>query len=195
LVVISIASRRNLHGWRFFFGMKIQKQTIGQLLFRAATALLVAGCAFIGCSSTPVDSQPSTDDCMDQVLSRVREAPEKEYLQTLDGQEVRLQDFFNQCRESSPDCVLFAKFYHWEYEVKQIVSGADSGSVEHQIRAYYNPLSICRPQKIHPGRTHGDVAEFYDAKGQFMGLAVYMGQGRYFLLHYSGYQNSEQGPK
>jgi len=129
------------------------------------------------------------------VSRRVREAPEKEYLHTLDGQQVRLQDFFRQCQDNAPDCILFAKFYHWENEVIQVVSKTDSGPVEHLIRAYYNPLSICRPQKINPGRTHGDVAEFYDTKGQFMGLAVYMGQGQYFLLYYSGYRKSKTTPK
>jgi hypothetical protein len=173
--------------------MKIQKKAIGQLLFRTATALLVAGYVFIGCTSTPV-SQSSTEDCIAEVSRRIRQAPEKEYLHTLDGQAVRLQDFFNQCQASAPDCILFAKFYHWEHEVKSVVSRAGSGPIEHRIKAYYNPLSICRPPKIHPGRTHGDVAEFYDARGQFMGLAVYMGQGQYFLLHYSGYQSSKQDP-
>ena len=132
---------------------------------------------------------------MGKVSRRIREAPEKEYLHTLDGLKVRLQDFFSQCQDNAPDCVLFAKFYHWDNEVKQVVSMTDTGSVGHRIRAYYNPLSICRPQKIHPGRTHGDVAEFYDAWGQFMGLAVYMGQGQYFLLYYSSYQNSKQSPE
>ena len=174
--------------------MDILKQAIGQLLSRAATALLVAGCVFFGCTSTPVASQPGTKDCIGEVSRRIRQAPEKEYLHTLDGQAVRLQDFFNQCQDSAPDCILFAKFYHWEHEVKSVVSRAGSGPIEHRIKAYYNPLSICRPQEIHPGRTHGDVAEFYDARGQFMGLAVYMGQGQYFLLHYSGYQSSKQDP-
>ena len=131
---------------------------------------------------------------MGEVSRRVREAPEKEYLYTMDGQAVRLQDFFYQCQGKAPDCILFTKFYHWENEVKTVVYRTDSGPVEHRIRAYYSPLSICQPQKIHPGRTHGDVAEFYDARGQFMGLAVYMGQGRDFLLRHSGYQNSKHGP-
>jgi hypothetical protein len=175
--------------------MKIQKKAIGQFLARAALALLAAGCVFIGCTSAPVDSQPFAEDCMGKVSRRIREAPEKEYLHTVDGQKVRLQDFFSQCQDNAPDCVLFAKFYHWDNEVKQVVSMTDTGSVEHRIRAYFNPLSICQPKKNHPGRTHGDVAEFYDAKGRFMGLAVYMGQGQYFLLPYSGYQNSKQSPE
>ena len=175
--------------------MDILKQEIGQFISRAVATLLVVGCVFFGCTSTPVASQSSTEDCLGQVTRRIRQAPEKEYLHTLDGQEVRLQDFFNQCRDSAPDCILFAKFYHWENEVKSVVSRTDSGRpIEHRIRAYYNPLSICRPQKIHPGRTHGDVAEFYDAGGQFMGLAVYMGQGKYFLLNYKGYRSSQVSP-
>ena len=119
---------------------------------------------------------------------RIREAPEKKYLRTLDGQEVKLQEFFSQCRDQAPDCVLFEKFYLWNNEIRQVVSRAEKGPVEHRIKAYYNPLSICRPQRVRPGRTHGDVAEFYHTTGRFMGLAVYMGQGKYYLLHYKGYK-------
>jgi hypothetical protein len=193
LIFISNASRRNPPGWRFF-GMDILKQAIGQLLSRAAIALLVTGCVFFGCASGPVASRSSTADCIGEVSRRIRQAPEKEYLHTLDGQAVRLQDFINQCQDSAPDCILFAKFYLWEHEVKSVVSMTGSGPVEHRIKAYYNPLSICRPQEIHPGRTHGDVAEFYDAGGQFMGLAVYMGQGQYFLLHHSNYRGNKNSP-
>jgi hypothetical protein len=174
--------------------MGIQKQEIRQFLTRATAALLFVGCVFIGCTSTPVDSQSTAEDCMGEVSRRIREAPEEEYLDTLDGQKVRLQDFFNQCRDNAPDCVLYAKFYHWENEVVRVVSRTDKGAAEHEIRAYYNPLSVCQPQNIHPGRTHGDVAEFYDAKGQFMGLAVYMGQSQYFLLYYKGYKSSQVSP-
>jgi len=153
------------------------------------STILLTVCFVCACSFRPTDSQTIQEDCIGEVSRRIRQAPEKKYLHTLDGQTVRLQDFFNQCRDSAPDCVLFAKFYHWENKVVQVVSRSDSGPVEHQVRAYYNPLSICRPHKIQPGRTHGDVAEFYDPRGRFMGLAVYMGQGQYFLLYYSEYQN------
>jgi hypothetical protein len=39
-----------------------------------------------------------------------------------------------------------------------------------------------------PLKTHGDVAEFYDQNGNFMGLGVYMGDGKYCALLYGGYQ-------
>lgn len=194
IIVNTIASRRNPPGWRFFLGMGILKREMGRFRFPTTAALVLAGCIFIGCTSAPVDGQPTAEDCLGEASRRVRRAPEKKYLQTLDGQAVRLQEFFNQCRERAPDCILFAKFYHWENEVQQVVSMTDSGPVEHRIRVYYNPLSICRPQKTHPGRTHGDVAEFYDARGRFMGLAVYMGQGQYFLLYYSGYRSTPKTP-
>ncbi len=156
--------------------------------------MLIASSLYISCASAPADSQPSADDCIRAVTRRVRAAPVKAYLQTLDGQKVQLVDFFDQCRDNAPDCILFDKFYHWENEVKQVVSKTGSGSVKHLVRAYYNPLSICRPRSVDPGRTHGDVAEFYDAQGRFMGLAVYMGQGQYSLLYYSGYRASQPTP-
>ena len=164
---------------------------MGQLIPRTANILLIVSSLLISCVSSPADSQPGADDCISEEIRRVRTAPLKAYLQTLDGQKVLLQEFFDQCREEAPDCVLFDKFYHWGSEVKQVVSETGSGPVKHRIRAYYNPLSICRPQHVHPGRTHGDVAEFYDTQSHFMGLAVYMGQGQYYLLYYSGYRSSE----
>ena len=148
---------------------------------------MIIVCSACAGSSAPAESQPGDEDCIGEMSRRLREAPKKEYLQTLDGQKVRLQEFFSQCRDQAPDCVLFEKFYHWNNEVRQVISRSEKGPVEHRIRAYYNPLSSCRPQRVHPGRTHGDVAEFYDTAGRFMGLAVYMGQGKYFLLHYPGY--------
>jgi hypothetical protein len=42
--------------------------------------------------------------------------------------------------------------------------------------------SACDPDYVDPVRTHGDVAEFYDAQGRFMGLAVCMGNGLYLPL-------------
>ena len=145
-------------------------------------------------SGTTAVTKAAEEDCIGRMSRRVREAPQKEFLQTLDGQEVRLQEFFSRCRDQAPDCVLFEKFYHWDTEVRQVVSRSERGPVQHRIRAYYNPLSICRPQQVHPARTHGDVAEFYDTAGRFMGLAVYMGQGKYFLLHYKGYKSSAVTP-
>jgi len=44
--------------------------------------------------------------------------------------------------------------------------------------------SACDPDYVDPGRTHGDGADFYDAQGRFMGLAVYMGNGLYVPLSF-----------
>ena len=59
---------------------------------------------------------------------------------------------------------------------------APRGPVSHRVRIYHNILHTCRPDYRDPLRTHGDVAEFYDEAGRFMGLAVYMGQGLYCPL-------------
>jgi hypothetical protein len=155
---------------------------------------MIIVCSACAGSSAPAESQPAAEDCIGEISRRIREAPNQEYLQTLDGHKVRLQEFFSQCRDQAPDCVLFEKFYHWDNEIRQVVSRSARGPVEHRIRAYYNPLSICEPERVQPGRTHGDAAEFYDTAGRFMGLAVYMGQGKYHLLYYSGYQKSDTEP-
>jgi hypothetical protein len=49
------------------------------------------------------------------------------------------------------------------------------------------PISTLCPQRYDPHKTHGDVVEFYDGKGQFMGLSVYMGDGKYCPLPYDAY--------
>ncbi|CAD7838932.1 MAG: hypothetical protein [Olavius algarvensis Delta 4 endosymbiont] len=97
-----------------------------------------------------------------------------------------------QCRRLFPNCVLYPKFYHWKNEIKAMAAQTSRGMVRHRVRTYYNLLSTCYPDRIDPGRTHGDVAEFYDEKGAFMGLAVYMGKGLYCPLPYSGYQGIDK---
>ena len=162
----------------------VYRQIFRRIDLRLVTAVLVSSYFYSGCSSAPVANDSAQGDCMREIGLRIREAPPKEYLHTLDGQYVRLEEFFNQCNENSPNCILFPKFYYWQNEVVHVVSQMEDGPREHKIRAYYNPLSTCHPERVHPDRTHGDVAEFYNEKGDFMGIAVYMGQGQYFLLYY-----------
>ena len=113
-------------------------------------------------------------------------AAKQDYLITLDGQEIELDEFFHMCH-SMPLCSLPDKFYHWKNEVKSTVSKRPDGEVIHKIRIYFNYLSTCKPERIDPQKTHGDIAEFYDENGEFMGLAVYTGNGLYFPLPYSKY--------
>ncbi len=144
-------------------------------------ALLVvfglAGCARV---APPPDASPG--DCLRRDQARIEELPFWDCLPTLDGQCVPLSPFFEACSALWPDCVLYAKFYHWDSEIAQIVSTTPRGPVSHRIRMYHNILHACDPDYQDDQRTHGDVAEFYDAAGNFMGLAVYMGQGVYCPL-------------
>jgi len=150
-------------------------------------ALLGGLSLFIGsCGSLPTPS-PAPIDCLESEGQRIDAAPTRNRLQTLDGQNVPLAEFTMLCRRRFPSCVLYPKFYHWKNEIKQMATQTPRGTVRHRVRVYYNLLSTCHPEKIDPGRTHGDVAEFYDEKGAFMGLAVYMGKGLYCPLPYSGY--------
>jgi hypothetical protein len=143
---------------------------------------------FIGsCGSLPSPS-PAPVDCLEIEGQKIDAAPSRDHLQTLDGQNINLSEFIMQCRRLSPDCVLYPKFYHWKNENKHLETQTARGTVRHRVRIYYNLLSTCYPDRIDPGRTHGDVAEFYDENSVFMGLAVYMGKGLYCPLPYSGYQ-------
>ncbi len=153
---------------------------------------ILLGVFITGCHALAPAPEQSQEDCLYEIARRVKKLPEKLYLPTLDGQNVNLQEFFDACLQKWPDCALFEKFYYWKSEVMEIESMSSSGPVRHKIRMYYNPLSICYPERINPGRTHGDVFEIYDPGGIFMGLGVYMGDASYFPLPYSGYKGKKR---
>ncbi len=156
-------------------------------LWPAGLLLLLVAFALMGCAGprgTPGEETP--DDCLRVAQERLKQAPVWECLPTLDGQCVPLASILDACEALWPDCVLYAKFYHWKSEVQAIVSPSPRGPVTHQVRIYHNILHTCRPDYDDPLRTHGDVAEFYDQAGRFMGLAVYMGQGLYSPLSVPG---------
>ena len=117
--------------------------------------------------------------CVYECISRIRSLPESNCLITLDGREILLDDIFTECESKWPCCCLFEKFYHWESEIKFVVSKSLHGDVKHKIRVYNNCPSICHPDKNDIKKTHGDVVEFYNTDGNFMGIAVYMGDGKY----------------
>jgi hypothetical protein len=144
-----------------------------------------------GCGGTPTMPVKTRDQCIEERAQRLRDLPERRFLKTLDGQQVPLAAFYAQCERLWPNCVLYQKFYHWKHEVIDVTSQTAKGKVHHQVRIYHNILSTCSPEPRDPGRTHGDVAEFYDPDGKFMGLAVYMGKGLYVPLLFSGYQTNE----
>lgn len=128
--------------------------------------------------------------CLDQAVERIKEIrslPDIKYLYTLDGRNVLLKEFYNKCLQLFPKCCLFGKFYYWESEIRDVVSNTKNGSIKHKIRCYNNCLSTFCPESCDPRKTHGDVAEFYDQNGKFMGLSVYMGNGKYCSLPYDGY--------
>lgn len=139
----------------------------------------------------------SGETCLESEIERLEGLPEKQLITTLDGQEINLEIFFAMSSSNPPGCSLPHKFYYWYNDVKEISSKALERKVSHQIRAYYNLMSTCYPERIDVGRIYGDVAEFYDEQGAFMGFAVYLGYGLYCPFPYSEYTGpSEQlGPK
>ncbi|MDJ0857144.1 MAG: hypothetical protein QNI89_00115 [Desulfobacterales bacterium] len=153
----------------------MREQTRRLLVMLAVWVL--AGC--VGATPPPA---LKPEDCLRRAQARIEGMPARDCLPTLDGQCVPLRPFFEACSALWPDCVLYAKFYHWETEVAEIVSPTPRGPVSHRVRMYHNILHACDPGYRDDLRTHGDVAEFYDEVGRFMGLAVYMGQGVYCPL-------------
>lgn len=130
-------------------------------------------------------------NCVDAAAVRtnaIKALPVKAHIKTLDGKIVSLKQFFAACHVMFPWCGMFEKFYYWENEIREVVSDSLNGRVKHKIRCYYNCLSTICPQICDPLKTHGDIAEFYDVEGNFMGIAVYMGNGKYFSLPYGDYQ-------
>ena len=130
-------------------------------------------------------------DCLDKAVKRIEEIislPDSKYLHTLDGQNVLLNEFYDKCLYLWPQCSLFKKFYYWQSEIRKEVSNTKNGMIRHKIRCYHDCISAFCPESRDPKKTHGDVAEFYDGNGNFMGLAVYMGDGKYCALSYDGYK-------
>jgi hypothetical protein len=126
--------------------------------------------------------------CVEAAIEKIESLPQKKYLLTLDGQNILLEEFFEKCLNHQPYCNLYEKYYYWKSEVKEIFSNSLIGLLAHKVRLYHSPMSECYPEDSDPGKTHGDVAEFYDERGSFMGLAVYTGNGKYFVINYSGYK-------
>ena len=154
------------------------QRKIGKLGIIVLMSLVgITGCA--GATSSGADPP---EDCLRVAQARLDEARAWDCLPTLDGQCVPLAPLFALCDALWPDCVVYPKFYLWESEVKTITSPTPRGPVEHRVRIYHNILTTCRPEYHDPQRTHGDVAEFYDQAGDFIGLGVYMGQGLYVPL-------------
>lgn len=130
-------------------------------------------------------------DSLDQAFKRIREIeslPEMKDLYTLDGQSVLLNEFYDKCLLLFPTCSLYRKFYYWQSDIREVVSNTKYGVIKHKIRCYHNCISSFCPESCDPRKTHGDVAEFYDQIGNFMGLAVYMGDGEYCSLPYDYYK-------
>ena len=129
-------------------------------------------------------------DCMDRADRRIieiRSLPSRQYLQTLDGQSVLLNEFYAKSLIHFPRCLLYEKFYYWESEIREVVSNTKNGKIRHKIRCYNHCRSTLCPEMRDPLKTHGDVAEFYDPEGNFVGLGIYMGDGKYCALPYGGY--------
>lgn len=143
-------------------------------------------------AGSEADDQRCVAEALDRIES-IRSLPQKEYLHTIDGKKIDLREFFVRCRSMFPWCCLYPKFYYWKSEVTTITSETVGGRVTHKIRRYHNSLSASCPKRSDPLKTHGDVAEFYDSKGEFMGLGVYMGAGKYCPLPYGGYQKKDVG--
>ena len=140
----------------------------------------------------PSEDNKKPSDCINKAFNRIREIeslPEMKYLDTLDGQTVLLDEFYTKCLLFFPKCSLYRKFYYWQSEIREVASNTKNGQVKHRIRTYYNCISASCPERSDPRKTHGDVAEFYDQQGDFMGLAVYVKEGKYCSLPYDDYKN------
>jgi len=165
---------------------------IGKAIF--SNSLMVFFITFFLLLPPPIllsDDKKQDLDCLNKAVERVKEIrslPEMKYLYTLDNQYVLLSEFYEKCNYLFPQCCLFRKFYYWQSEIRKVVSITKTSIIGHKIKCYHNCLSSFCPQNCDPRKTHGDVSEFYDPKGVFMGLAVYMGDGKYCSLPYDGYK-------
>ncbi len=144
---------------------------------------VVAVCAVLFAGPDGFATDKSTGRaCLNRAVAKIesiRSLPEKTHLHTPDGQDVRLDRLFETCRMLFPWCCLPRRFYYWHREERTVTTVTPDGVIPHTIRVYHSPLPVaCHPDGD-PLKPHGDVAEFYDRLGRFMGLAVYMGDGTY----------------
>jgi len=116
---------------------------------------------------------------------RIKALPQRAYLRTLDGQMIPLDQLFHTCEAMFPWCCLFDKFYYWSSEVMEFSLPTPDGQVTYTARCYRNSLSKHCPEMSDALKTHGDVAEYYNQNGRFIGLGVYMGNGAYCPLPFA----------
>jgi|WetSurSiteA1Bulk_404760.scaffolds.fasta_scaffold31755_1 hypothetical protein len=161
---------------------------------KAFSSILGLGMCFLLCCCGHLTPLMQHHDCIDEMAASIEAKPGLYVILTLDGQIVDLEEFFDRCDRNNPKCALYRKFYFWPNKVITIESPSIAGIVSHRIRAYYSPSSICYPERVNPLRIYGDVAEFYDIQDEFMGIAVYMGEGNYFPLPFSRYTNNSGIP-
>lgn len=139
------------------------------------------------CCCTHLTPLIQHNDCIDEMVASIDATQGGSVILTLDDQIVNLEEFFNKCDQDNPKCALYRKFHFWPNKIITIESPSKAGIVRHRIRSYYSPSSICYPERVNPMRIYGDVAEFYDIYNEFMGIAVYMGEGAYYPLPFSRY--------
>ena len=165
---------------------------IGKGMFRNSLSVLIISIVLLFFPKLLLsEDNKQPIDCLDKAVNKIieiRSLPEMQYLHTLDGQNVLLNEFYSKCYSLFPKCILFEKFYYWQSKIIEVESNSENGIIKHKIRCYYNCLSTFCPKSCDPRKTHGDVAEFYDHKGNFMGIAVYMGDGKYCSLPFSGFK-------
>jgi hypothetical protein len=133
-------------------------------------------------SCGPSENSQNSEQCLTEELDRIKTLPELQYLQTLDGQSLSLEELFAACQGNWSSCGLYEKFYYWHYEVREIVSKTDRGLEKFKVRVYLSSLATCYQVERDPLKLYGDVAEFYNKNGVFLGLAVYAGDGLYRIF-------------
>ena len=72
-------------------------------------------------------------DCLDQAIKRIieiRSLPEIEFIETLDGQSVFLNEFYDKCLLLFFKCSLYRKFYYWKSEIREVASSTKNGLIK-----------------------------------------------------------------
>jgi hypothetical protein len=173
-------------------GKGVKNSQIDRLIavFTAAIAAAIALALLMqltACGPPKAVLKRTGDTCLFELKAQTESKPVLTHLTTLDQQQVPLADFYRLSRRASSPCALPEKFYYWKSEIKWVTDKTPRREIVHQIRLYHNYLSTCRPDLVDPGKTYGDVAEFYNENGDFMGLVVYAGKGLYCPLPYTKY--------
>lgn len=139
---------------RIFFGLAM-----------IATAIIIVAAV----SARPVAADECDECiCIDKIMAELAAKPEKEFLETLDGQLLPIKEYFDVYKKLIGGVIQPPKFVYWETREQEFPGGV-------KVRMYIYPAFSCGMFVPQENMDFG-VAEVY-LFGKFFGLILNLGGG------------------